>query len=195
MDARCKGVHSTDDNLISITLLVALTTVVVSKHAQRRRVNLSPLKGGGEATPATPIFPKSSLNPPVGDVVDGAMIAGVAEGVAEVDTEGAPKEKKAPPGAAGRVEGAEKEKVGVEVTTGARDGAGAGAGAMVGAGASGATGGIAATVGATGGPGSKPAARVNTDGADGCLKAVPAVDLASALEKSARLRISAANAT
>lgn len=168
---------------------------MVSKKNKTGCVTLSPLKGGGDAVTPPPKTPEPNLNSLVGDDVDGAMIAGVAEGVVDVDTEGAAKGKRTPPGAAGRVEGAEKEKAGVEFTTDARGGAGAGVGAGAGAGASGATRGIAATVEATGGTGSDAAAGVNADGANECLKAVPAGDVKSTLESSALLRIPAAYVT
>lgn len=130
---KCTVEHSTDDHIFSMNL----TFHYGFEKQQRGCITLSPLKGGGDAVPPPPKIPEPNLNSLVGDDVDGAIIAGVAEAVVDVDTEGVAKGKRIPPGAAGRVEGAEKEKAGVEFTTDARGGAGARVGA--GAGASGAT--------------------------------------------------------
>lgn len=87
---------------------------------------LSPLKAPTEE-PTAPTPPTLNLNPGV-DVAGGAATVGASEVELGAGAEGTAKEKRCPDGAAGRADGAEKEKAGVDFTTGAGAAAGAGTG-------------------------------------------------------------------
>lgn len=80
----------------------------------------SPLKAAGEA-PTAPNPPELNLNP----VAEGAVVGPPDAGV-DVEAEGSAKENCGSDGAAGRVDGASKEKVSAGFTTGGGAGAGAG---------------------------------------------------------------------
>lgn len=90
--------------------------------------HLSPLKAAGEA-PTAPKPPELNLNPPSVDVAEGAAV-GPPDAAVDAEAEGSEKENCGPDGAAGRVDGAEKEKAGAGFTTSGGAGAGAGVSTM-----------------------------------------------------------------
>lgn len=92
-------------------------------QSRSSRLRFSPLKAAGEV-PTAPKPAELNLNPPSGDVAEGAAVVAPPDVEEDIEAEGSAKENCGADGAAGRVDGAEKEKVGAGVSTGGGAGAG-----------------------------------------------------------------------